>query len=84
MLLWINGSPPKKVFAFGGDFTGGNMGFINYAQILIEFENKSIAVADVSWLTAILGMRFTINIHGSGGHILMDVRNDNLPSFMAC
>jgi len=81
MMLWLNGSPVKKVFAFGGDFTGGNMGFINYAQILLEFENQSIAVADVSWLTAILGMKFSINIHGTGGHVLLDVRNDSFIEF---
>lgn len=81
MLLWINDSPVEKVFAFGGDITGGNMGFINHAQILLEFKNKSVAVADVSWLTAILGVRFTINIHGAGGHILFDVRNDNFTEF---
>lgn len=81
MMLWINDSPVKKVCAFGGDFTGGNMGFLNYSQILLEFENKAIAVVDVSWLTAILGMRFTINIHGTGGHVLLDVRNDNFIEF---
>jgi predicted dehydrogenase len=81
IMLWINDSPVEKVFAFGGDFTGGNMGFINYTQILLEFENRAIAVADVSWLTAILGMKFTMNIHGTGGHMLLDVRNDNFMEF---
>jgi UDP-N-acetylglucosamine 3-dehydrogenase len=77
LLLWINQSPVIRVTAFGGDFTKGKMGHINYAQILIEFKNGSTAVVDVSWLTATLGMRFTVNIHGSGGHILMDVRNNS-------
>lgn len=81
LLLWLVGSPVEKVSAFGGDFTGGNMGCINYAQILIEFQNRSVAVADISWLTCILGMKFTMNIHGSGGHILMDVRNNNFLEF---
>jgi predicted dehydrogenase len=80
MLLWINESLVEKVFAFGGDYTG-NMRFINYAQILLYFENKAIAVADTSWLTGIEGVRFTINIHGTGGHILLDVRNDSLTEF---
>jgi predicted dehydrogenase len=80
MLLWFNGSAVEKVFAFGGDYTE-RMGFINYAQILLYFANKAVAVADVSWLTAIEGMRFTINIHGTGGHILLDVRNDSFTEF---
>jgi predicted dehydrogenase len=80
MLLWFNGSAVEKVFAFGGDYTG-RMGFINYAQILLYFANKAVAVADVSWLTAIEGMRFTINIHGTGGHILLNVRNDTFTEF---
>jgi predicted dehydrogenase len=81
MLLWTNRSPVEKVTAFGGDFTGGNMGCINYAQILIAFQNRSVAVVDISWLTCILGMKFTMNIHGSGGHILMDIRNNNYLEF---
>jgi predicted dehydrogenase len=80
MLLWLNGSVVEKVFAFGGDFTG-NMGFISYAQILLYFENRAISVADASWLTGIEGIRFTINIHGTVGHILLDVRNDSLTEF---
>jgi myo-inositol 2-dehydrogenase/D-chiro-inositol 1-dehydrogenase len=80
MLLWLNGSMPKKVFAYGGDFTG-RMGFVNYAQILLNFENKAVAVADVSWMTGIEGMRFTVNLHGTAGHILLDVRNDSFTEF---
>jgi predicted dehydrogenase len=80
MLLWFNCSVVEKVFAFGGDFTE-RMGFINYAQILLSFSNKAVAVADVSWMTGIEGQRFTINIHGTGGHILLDVRNDSLTEF---
>jgi predicted dehydrogenase len=80
MLLWLNGSTPERVFAYGGDFTG-RMGFVNYAQILINFENKAVAVADASWMTGIEGMRFTINLHGTAGHILLDVRSDSFTEF---
>lgn len=80
MLLWLNGSTVNEVFAYGGDFTD-NMGFVNYSQILLKFENKAVAVADMSWMTAIEGMRFTINIHGTGGHILLDVRNESYLEF---
>jgi len=80
MLLWFNDSIVEKVFAFGGDFTE-RMGFTNYAQILLSFANRAIAVADVSWLTGIEGMRFTVNVHGTGGHLLLDVRNDSLTEF---
>ena len=80
MLLWLNGSTVNEVFAYGGDFTG-NMGFVNYSQILLKFENKAVAVADLSWMTAIEGMRFTVNIHGTGGHILLDVRNESYIEF---
>lgn len=80
MLLWLNDSPVEKVFAFGGDITG-NMGYISSAQIVIQFKNKTVAFADASWLTATLGARFTMNLHGSGGHLLMDIRNDSLVEF---
>ena len=80
MLLWLNGSLAEQVFAFGGDFTG-RMGFVNYAQILVQFANKAIAVADTSWMTGTEGMRFTVNVHGTGGHILLDVRNDSLTEY---
>jgi myo-inositol 2-dehydrogenase/D-chiro-inositol 1-dehydrogenase len=80
MILWFSGSVVEQVFAYGGDFTN-NMGFVNYAQILLKFQNKSVAVADVSWLTGIEGMRFTVNVHGTGGHILLDVRNDSYTEF---
>jgi len=80
MLLWLNNSSVNEVFAYGGDYTG-HMGFVNYSQILLKFDNKSVALADLSWMTAIEGMRFTINIHGTGGHILLDVRNESYIEF---
>ena len=73
MILWLCCSPVEDVFALGGDFAGG-MGRPNYAQIELSFENKAIAVADVSWVTGIT--RFALDIHGTAGHIVLDVRND--------
>jgi len=81
MLLWLNPSSIRKIFALGGDFTSGTMGFINYAKILMEFEDGSLASADTSWLNNILGMKFTIDIYGTGGNILLDVRNDSFLEF---
>ena len=74
LLLWLNESRPLKVYAAGGDITGGDMGFINYAENDSEFENKAIATAEISWLTGTLNL--TIDIHGTGGHIYLDVRSD--------
>lgn len=75
MVLWMNVSIPRKVVCFGGDFSGGDMGFANYAQTLIEFENNSIASLDVSWLTGT--SMFNVDIHGTGGHIFLDIRTNS-------
>lgn len=75
MQLWMSESPVRKVTAFGGDITGGDMGFVNYAQLLLEFENGAVATGDISWVTGIL--RFKLDICGTGGHIYLDVRNNN-------
>ena len=75
MLLWLSESPVKTVSASGRDITGGDMGFINYAQLLLEFENGTTGTGDVSWVTGIL--RFKLDICGTGGHIYLDVRNNN-------
>jgi predicted dehydrogenase len=50
------------------------MGFINHAQLLVEFENEAVGCADVSWLTGI--GRFKLDILGTAGHIYLDVWND--------
>jgi len=72
ILLFVN-SEVTRVNAFGGDFLHTS-GFINYAQIQMEFENDAIATIDLSWLT---GTSIScINIHGTGGHIFLDVRNN--------
>jgi len=78
MVLWLKDfSPVKSVYASGGDFTQGHMDFVNYVVIVVEFEDGSIATADVSWVTAMVG-KFTLDIHGTGGSIFLDVRNDVL------
>jgi len=75
LILWLNESRPVRVYAAGGDISGGKMGFVNYAQVTIEFENNAIATADISWLTGTLAL--TIDVHGTGGHIYLDVRSDS-------
>jgi predicted dehydrogenase len=77
-ILWLVGSSVKEVFAYGGDFLG-NMNCDNYAQITILFDNKAVAVADLSWLT---GIRiFSLDIRGSGGCLYIDVFNNHLFEF---
>lgn len=73
-LLWFNEGSVKTVFAVGGDFTNGNMNFMNYIQIMIEFDNGVVVTADISWLTG--SMIFSIELHGTSGHIYLDVKND--------
>ena len=76
MILWMKDfSPIRKVYALGGDFSNGNMDFINYAVINMEFEDGSIAIGDISWVTA-MKLMFTLDIHGTGGSLFLDVRND--------
>ncbi len=76
MILWMKGfTPIKNVHASGGDFTRGNMDFINYAVITMEFEDGTIATADISWMTAIM-LKFALDIHGTGGSMFLDVRNN--------
>ncbi len=76
LILWMIDFPLiKKVYASGGDFTKGNMDFINYAVISIEFEDGSIATTDISWVTATM-LKFTLDIYGTGGNLFLDVRND--------
>ena len=68
-------SPIKRVYASGGDFSQGNMDFINYAVINMEFADGSLATADISWLTS-TAPKFTIDIYGTAGNIFLDVRNN--------
>lgn len=77
MILYMkNFSPVKTVYAAGGDFSRGNMGFINCAVLTIEFEDGSVVTTDISWMTASV-LKFTLDIHGTAGNILLDIRNDS-------
>lgn len=78
MILWMKDfSPVRSVYASGGDFSQGNMDFVNYAVTNIEFADGSIATADISWVTSMM-LRFTLDMHGTGGSIFLDIRNDVL------
>ena len=76
VLYLKNFSPVKTVYAIGGDFSQGNMDFLNYAVLTIEFEDGSVVTADISWMTASV-MKFTLDIHGTAGNIFLDIRNDS-------
>ena len=69
------GSKPIGVFAVCKDISEGRMGFINYAQIMIEFQNGLIATLDISWVTG--SFIFSMEFHGTAGHIYLDVRNND-------
>jgi predicted dehydrogenase len=73
MLLWSNPSTIKSVSAQGGDFTGG-FDFISHIQVSMMFKDKSLALADISWLND--SFLFNLDIHGTAGRIVCDVRND--------
>jgi myo-inositol 2-dehydrogenase/D-chiro-inositol 1-dehydrogenase len=76
MILWMKDfAPVKRVYASGGDFSQGNMDFVNYAVINIEFENGSVAVADISWVTGLV-FKFALDLYGTGGNLFLDVRNN--------
>ncbi len=68
-------APVKKVYALGGDISHEHMNFINYAVLNIEFDDGSVITADISWVTS-AASKFSIDIHGTGGSIFLDVRNN--------
>ncbi len=75
MILWMKDfAPLRTVYASGGDLSQGNMDFVNYAVIDMEFADGSVATADISWVTALA--RFTLDIHGTAGSLFLDVRSD--------
>jgi predicted dehydrogenase len=78
MILWMKDfSPIRRIYASGGDFTQGNMDFINYSVINLEFEDGSIATANISWVTGTMN-KFALDIYGTAGNLFLDVRNDVL------
>ena len=72
MLLWLNPSRLESVSAQGGDFTGG-FNFISHIQVSMKFKDKSLALADISWLND--SFLFNFDVHGTAGRIACDVRN---------
>ena len=73
IVLFAN-APVARVSAFSRDISDGKMGFPNYCQILIEFENGVLATLDSSWVTGTT--MFCVGLHGTGGHIDIDTRLD--------
>jgi predicted dehydrogenase len=67
-------APARRVVTFGRDISGGDMGFMNYCQVMVEFDGGVLASLDSSWVTG--ANMFAVGIHGTGGHIDLDVRND--------
>jgi predicted dehydrogenase len=74
MLLWLNPSKVESVTAQGGDFTG-YFDFISHIQVGMKFKDKSLALADISWLND--AFLFNYDIHGTAGRIVCDVRNNH-------
>ncbi|MEM2868493.1 MAG: Gfo/Idh/MocA family oxidoreductase, partial [Candidatus Bathyarchaeia archaeon] len=72
-ICWLCNSQVNKVVAFGGDFIG-NMNCINYVQIVMYFDNKTIATANITWLTPYI---LSMNINGTAGNINLDLRFNN-------
>jgi predicted dehydrogenase len=72
MLLWLNPSRLESVSAQGGDLTGG-FDFISNIQVSMKFKDKSLALADISWLND--SFLFNFDVHGTAGRIACDVRN---------
>jgi len=76
IILYLNNfNRVKKVFAFGGNF-GGNLDLIVHCQIMIEFENRSVATLDLSYLSG--AKEIAVFVHGTGGQLHVDIRNDFL------
>jgi len=71
MIVWFSGGKPCKVVSFGGDYLPSG-GFTNHAQIMVEFDNGVLSSISTSWL---MGTQiFNLNVHGTAGHIFLDVR----------
>lgn len=73
MATFLLGKRPKTVFARCDDLTG-NMGFVNYAKLFVGFEGGTLMTFDFSWLTG--SLVFQSYLHGTSGHLFLDVRNN--------
>jgi len=65
----------KQIYAMGGNI-GGNIDVIDHAQIMIEFENRSLATSDLSWMTG--AKESALYIQGTGGLLHCDIRNNHV------
>ncbi len=74
LLTLFAASPVMRVSAFGRDISGGRMGFVNYGQIVAEFQSGVLANLDASWVTG--SNMFSVGLHGTSGHIDIDARLD--------
>ncbi|MDW7775645.1 MAG: Gfo/Idh/MocA family oxidoreductase [Methanosarcinales archaeon] len=73
VVLQLNKSEIMQINAIGGCI-GGNLNLIDHTQIMIEFEDKSSATLDLSWMTG--GKEMAIYVQGTGGLLHCDVRNN--------
>ena len=77
MVLWLKGvrgpHDIRAIRASGGDMLG-HADFVNHAQAMLEFRDRSSAALSISWLS---GMEeFTVRLYGSGGSLVLDVLYD--------
>ncbi len=75
IILWLADDRPATVFAVGRDFTE-NAPFLASAQIVVEFENKAVAMMDTSWTTN--ASRFELDLFGDGGFLHVEPMRDYL------
>jgi predicted dehydrogenase len=75
LMAWFANSNPEIVYAWGADATQG-MNLVNYAHISVGFANRVHAATDLSWFSG--SRKFSIDIHGTGGRLHVDVTTDSL------
>lgn len=74
LMMWFASDlKPIRVFATGNSYLPG-ADFITHANLLVELEGGVTLVGVASWLAGTRILR--INVHGTGGHIFLDVRGD--------
>ncbi|MFX0209602.1 MAG: Gfo/Idh/MocA family protein [Candidatus Hodarchaeota archaeon] len=71
LLLFLSEEKVKKVIAFGAHKLTR---FVDHIQIALEFRDGLAATAVISWGTGTF--IFDLGIHGTGGHIYLNVRNN--------
>ena len=74
LMLWFAGEY-ENVCAFGGDFLD-RLNIDGYFSALIKFKSRAIAALEASWYNG--GLKNTLEIDGTGGTVLIDLRKDNL------